>query len=78
MYRKKARVYTKRRGATTEKILEYIPQYQEDTQNLCRQSYNSRLGTLVKSKRCDQMGVAPLKEGNILPCDPKHQSQHFD
>ena len=59
-----------------------------DTQKTCRQAYNKylddmissdpgsnkRLGALVKSLRCDQTGVAPLKEGNILHCDPKQKA----
>lgn len=58
------------------------------TQKLCRQAYNKyladlidndpgcnkRLGALVRTMRCDHMGVAPLKEGNILHCDPKQKA----
>ena len=59
-----------------------------ETQRLCRQTYNKylvdlidsdpgnnkRLGALIKSLRCDQTGVAPLKEGHILHCDPKRKA----
>ncbi|XP_071491130.1 uncharacterized protein [Diadema antillarum] len=59
-----------------------------DTQKTCRQAYNKfladlidsdpssnkRLGALIKTIRCDQTGVAPLKEGNILHCDPKQKA----
>ena len=30
---------------------------------------NKRLGALIKSKQHDHLGVAPLKEGNIIYCD---------
>ena len=31
---------------------------------------NKRLGALIKSKQHAHLGVAPLKEGNIIHCDP--------
>ena len=31
---------------------------------------NKRFGALIKSKQHDHLGVAPLKEGNIIYCDP--------
>ena len=54
------------------------------TQKTCREAYNNyliktltsdpngnkRLGALIKSKQHDHLGVAPLKEGNIIYCDP--------
>ena len=53
------------------------------TQKTCREAYNNyliktltsdpngnkRLGALIKSKHHDHLGVAPLKEGNIIYCD---------
>ena len=29
------------------------------------------MGAFIKANRCDQTGVAPLKEGNLLHSDPK-------
>ena len=54
------------------------------TQKNCQEAYNNyliktltsdpngnkRLGALIKSKQHDHLGVAPLKEGNIIYCDP--------
>ena len=54
------------------------------TQKTCREAYNNclfktltsdpngnkRLGAVIKSKQHDHLGVAPLKEGNIVYCDP--------
>ena len=31
---------------------------------------NKQLGALIKSKQHDHLGVSPLKEGNIIYCDP--------
>ncbi|XP_072016713.1 uncharacterized protein [Amphiura filiformis] len=42
---------------------------------------NKRLGALIKAKRCDQTGTAPLRDGNILHSDPKTKAsilnRHF-
>ena len=38
-------------------------------------SSNTRLGALVKSLRCDQLGVSPLKAGDILYSDPKMNAE---
>ena len=38
-------------------------------------SSNTRLGALVKSLRCDQLGVFPLKAGDILHSDPKIKAE---
>ena len=57
----------------------------KQAQTTCRQAYNKyindiicsepgasrRLGAFIKANRCDQTGVAPLKEGNLLHSDPK-------
>ena len=54
------------------------------TTTTCREAYNNyliktlasdpngnkRLGALIKSKQHDHLGVAPLKDGNIIYCDP--------
>ena len=59
----------------------------KETQKTCRKAYNKftydiihsdpgskrhkRLGALIKSKRCDNIGVAPLKDQGFLHSDPK-------
>ena len=35
---------------------------------------NKRLGALVKSRRCDTSGVAPLRDREILCSDPKSKA----
>ena len=58
------------------------------TQKTCREAYNNyliktltsdpngnkQLGALIKSKQNDHLGVAPLKEGSIIYCDPIQKS----
>ena len=58
------------------------------TQKTCREAYNNyliktltsdpngnkRLGALINSKQHDHLGVAPLKEGKIIYCDPIQQA----
>ena len=82
---KKARRTYKARGWTRFKRLK------KEAQNVCRSSYNKyvndiissvpagsrnkKLGALVKSKRCDHTGVAPLKEGGFLHSDPKAKAK---
>ena len=78
MCRRKARQTKKSRD--WERYLSLI----RATQKTCREAYNNyliktltsapngnkRLGALIKSKQHDYLGVAPLKEGNIIYCDP--------
>jgi hypothetical protein len=35
---------------------------------------NKKLGALIKSKRRDQSGVAPLRDGDVLQSDPKFKA----
>ncbi|XP_072051476.1 uncharacterized protein [Amphiura filiformis] len=88
MCRKKARAFKKARHTNKARDWRRYHNIKKQTQQTCRQTYNQylsdiidsdpdgnkKLGALVKSKRCDQMGVAPLKEGNILHCDPKQKA----
>ena len=39
---------------------------------------NKRFGALIKSKQHDHLGVAPLKEGNIIYCDPIQKANIFN
>ena len=83
--RKKARAYKKARRSNKHRDWLRFRRLKKEAQAACRQSYNNyltniicsdpgnnkRLGALIKAKRCDQTGVAPLKEGNLLHSDPK-------
>ncbi|XP_072039087.1 uncharacterized protein [Amphiura filiformis] len=85
--RRKARAYRKARKTNKERDWLRFKHLKKESQKTCRRSYNKyiydivhsdpssrrnkRLGALIKSKRCDQMGVAPLKEGGFLHSDPK-------
>ena len=84
MCRRKARAFRKARQ--TKKSRDWEPDLSliRATQKTCREAYNNyliktltsdpngnkRLGALIKSKQHDHLGVAPLKEGNIIYCDP--------
>ena len=39
---------------------------------------SKKLGAFVKSKRCDNSGVAPLKEGGFLHSDPKAKANYLE
>ena len=39
---------------------------------------NKRLGDLIKSKQHDHLGVAPLKEFNIIYCDPIQKANNLN
>jgi len=83
--RRKARAYKKARRFNKERDWERFRRLRREAQKVCRQAYNQhvanlvgsdpssnkRLGALVKSLRCDQLGVSPLKDGDSLHSDPK-------
>jgi hypothetical protein len=85
--RRKARAFKKARRTNTYRHWKRFRYLKKESQKSCRKAYNNyvydivcsepgsgskkRLGALVKSKRCDQMGVSPLKESGFLHTDPK-------
>jgi hypothetical protein len=83
--RRKARAHKKARRTNQQRDWDYFRRKKRDAQQTCRQVYNKyltnlvssaadgnkRLGALVKSKRRDQLGVAPLKDGNQIHPDPR-------
>ncbi|XP_038045149.1 uncharacterized protein LOC119719722 [Patiria miniata] len=85
--RQKGRAFKKARGTNKARDWIRFKRLKKEAQNICRNSYNTyvhdiihsvpagcrnkKLGALVKAKRCDLMGVAPLKEGGFLHTDPK-------
>ena len=84
MCRRKARTFRRARQTKKSRDWEQYLTLKRATQKTCREAYNNyliktltsapngnkRLGALVKSKQHDHLGVAPLKEGNIIYCDP--------
>ena len=84
MCRRKARSFRKARQTKKSRDWERYLILKRTTQKTCRETYNNyliktltsdpngnkRLGTLIKSKQHDHLGVAPLKEGSIIYCDP--------
>jgi len=87
--RRKARAHKKARHTNKQRDLERFRRLRREAQKVCRQAYNqhiadlvssdpssnNRLGALVKSLRCDQLRVSPLKSGNILHSDPKMKAE---
>ena len=83
--RRKARAFKKARRTNRDRDWKRYRRLKKQTQLTCRQAYNQyltniicsepgggkRLGALIKAKRCEQTGTAPLKEGNLLHSDPK-------
>ena len=84
--RRKARAYRKARRTNKERDWLRFRRLKKESQKQCRNSYNKyiydivhsnpgernkKLGALIKSKRTDQMGVAPLKDNGLLHADPK-------
>jgi hypothetical protein len=83
--RRKARAYKKARRTKKSCDWSRFNRLKKEAQATCRQRYNQylssiinsdpggnkRLGALIKAKRCDQTGVAPLREGNLVHSDPK-------
>ncbi len=88
--RRKARAYKKARLTNRDRDWARFKRLKRESQKTCRQAYNKyvydivhtdpasrrnkKLGALVKSKRCDQMGVAPLKVGSFVHSDPKRKA----
>ena len=84
MCQRKARAFRKARQTKESRDWERYLSLKRATQKTCREAYNNylvktltsdpngnkRLGALIKSKQHDNLGVAPLKEGNITYCDP--------
>ena len=82
----RARTYRKARRTNRVKDWERFRRLKKDTQKICRQAHtkyindivnsaptsqsNKNFGALIKSKRCDQMVVAPLREKGFLHADP--------
>ena len=85
--RRKALAFKKARKTNRLRDWKRFRRLKKESQKSCRKAYNQyvydivcsdpsrgsnkMLGALVKSKRCDQMGVLPLKEGGFLHTDPK-------
>ena len=87
--RRKARSYKKAKRTNRDRDWKRYRRLKKDAQATCRQAYNKylsdiicsepgagsrRLGAIIKAKRCDQTGVSPLKEGNLLYSDPTSQA----
>ena len=85
--RRKSRSFQKARRTNKARDWNRFKRLKKEAQKVCRNTYNryihdiihsepadgrnKKLGALVKAKRSDQMGVAPLKEGGFLHSDPK-------
>ena len=79
------RSYKKAKRTNKDRDWKRYRRLKKQAQTTCRQAYNKyindvicsepgasrRLGAFIKANRCDQTGVAPLKEGNLLHSDPK-------
>ena len=84
MCRRKATAFRKVRQTNKSRDWERYLSLRRAAQKTCREAYNNyliktlssdtngnkRLGALIKSKQHDHLGVASLKEGNIIYCDP--------
>jgi hypothetical protein len=83
--RRKTRAFKKALKTNRARDWRRFRKLKKEAQFKCRYAYNQyvsdiissepggnkRLGAIIKAKRCDQTGIAPLKEGNILHSDPK-------
>ncbi|XP_072024987.1 uncharacterized protein [Amphiura filiformis] len=84
--RRKGRAFTKARRTNKERDWSRYKRLKGYAQRTCRRVYNNyvhdiissepgnrskKLGALIKSKRCDSSGIAPLKDGGYLHTDPK-------
>ena len=83
--RRKARAFRKARHTNKRRDWLRFRRLKKSAQLTCRQSYNNylteiicsepggnkKLGALIKAKRFDQSGVAPLKDGGFVHSDPK-------
>ena len=88
MCRRKARAFRKARQTKKSRDWEWYLRLKSATKKTCREAYNNyliktltsdpngnkRLGALIKSRQHDHPCVAPLKEGNIIYCDPIQQA----
>ena len=88
MCRRKAKSFQKARQTKISRDCEQYLRLKSATQKNCQEAYNNyliknlnsnpngnkRLGALIKSKQHDHLGVAPLKEGNIIHCDPTQKA----
>ena len=84
--RRKYRAFKKARRTNKHRDWMRFRHLKKVAQNTCRKAYNKftydiihsdpgskrnkKLGALIKSKRCDNIGVAPLKDRGILHSDP--------
>ena len=84
--RRKSRAFKKARRTNKARDWTRFKRLKKETQKTCRNAYNKftydiihsdpgskrnkRLGALIKSKRCDNIGVAPLKDQGFLHSDP--------
>ena len=85
--RRKSRAFKKARRTNNTKHWARFKRLKKEARKVCRYTYNKyvrdiinsepasgrnkKLGALVKSKRRDQTGIAPLKDGGFLHADPK-------
>ena len=88
MCRRKARAFRKAGQNKESRDWERYLRLRRAKQKTCREAYNNylikiltsdpngnkRLGALIKSKQHDHLGVAPLKEGSIIYCDPMQRA----
>ena len=88
MCRRKARAFRKVRQTKKSRDWERYLILKRATQKTCREACNNyliktltsapngnkRLGALIKSKKHDHLGVAPLREGNIIYCYPMQKA----
>ena len=86
--RRKTRAFRKARQTQKSRDWERYLILKRITQKTCHEAYNNyliktltsdpngnkQLGALIKSKQHDHLGVAPLKEGNIIYCDPMQKA----
>ena len=85
--RRKSRAFKKARRTNKERDWRRFQRLQKEGQLTCRRAYykftydvihsdpasrrNKKLGALIKSKRLDNLGVAPLKDRGFIHCDPR-------
>ena len=85
--RRKSRAFKKARRTNKERDWRRFQRLKKEAQLTCRRAYykftydvihsdpasrrNKKLGALIKSKRLDNLGVAPLKDRGFIHCDPR-------
>ncbi|XP_072181422.1 uncharacterized protein [Diadema setosum] len=88
--RRKRRAFKKARQTNMTRDWDRFKLLKKEAQKMCRKSYNNyvhdiihsvpagcrnkKLGALEKAKRCDHIGVAPLKDGGFLHSDPRSKA----